>query len=265
MDDINLLKGRMAEALVEGIFKRAQYMVARVARETQVSALMRTGQSVPDFVVWKALDEPSLGHRSYLLLAIEVTYCANLDDYLHRETPARSPEVALQWPELYEILVTDRPEVGRSCFQAVHVSILPPAAPPSSLDLHLVPGLDIYPRTVEEYEGLVREVFPIIGSQNGDRRMGDRRMGDRGRGDHGRGGHEAGTGRASSGDGRSRGATRESITTATGRRRPTSSGRARASSAARTSRSRSSPATRPAASSRPGSSGRRPPSPRSGR
>jgi len=265
MDDINLLKGRMAEALVEGIFKRAQYMVARVARETQVSALMRTGQSVPDFVVWKALDEPSLGHRSYLLLAIEVTYCANLDDYLHRETPARSPEVALQWPELYEILVTDRPEVGRSCFQAVHVSILPPAAPPSSLDLHLVPGLDIYPRTVEEYEGLVREVFPIIGSQNGDRRMGDRRMGDRGMGDHGRGGHEAGTGRASSGDGRSRGATRESITTATGRRRPTSSGRARASSAARTSRSRSSPATRPAASSRPGSSGRRPPSPRSGR
>jgi len=167
MDDVNQLKGRMAEALVEGIFKRAQYMVARVARETQVSALMRTGQSVPDFVVWKALDEPSLGHRSYLLLAIEVKYCANLDDHLRRETPARSPEVALRWPELYEILVTDRPELGRSCFQAVHVSILPPAAPPSSLDLHLVPGLDIYRRTVEEYEGLVREVFPIIGSRNG--------------------------------------------------------------------------------------------------
>src|SRR6185503_6396843 len=167
MDDVNQLKGRMAEALVEGIFKRAQYMVARVARETKVSALMRTGQSVPDFVVWKALDEPSPGHRSYLLLAIEVKYCPNLDDYLRREMPARSPEVALQWPELYEILVTDRPELGRSCFQAVHVSILPPAAPPSSLDLHLVPGLDIYRRTVEEYEGLVREVFPIIGSRNG--------------------------------------------------------------------------------------------------
>ena len=172
MDDINLLKGRMAEALVEGIFKRAQYMVARVARETQVSALMRTGQNVPDFVVWKALDEPSLGHRSYLLLAIEVKYCANLDDHLRLETPARSPEVALQWPELYEILVTDRPELGRSCFQAIHVSILPPAAPPSTLDLHLVPGLDIYRRTVEEYEGLVREVFPLIGSRSGGSRSG---------------------------------------------------------------------------------------------
>ena len=65
MDDINLLKGRMAEALVEGIFKRAQYMVARVARETQVSALMRTGQSVPDFVVWKALDENALIARHF--------------------------------------------------------------------------------------------------------------------------------------------------------------------------------------------------------
>jgi hypothetical protein len=167
MDDINLLKGRMSEALVEGIFKRAQYMVARVARETQVSALMRTGQSVPDFVVWKALDEPSLGHRSYLLLAVEVKYCADLDGYLRREAPPRSPEVALQWPELYEILVTDRPELGRSCFQAVHVSILPPATAPSTLDLHLVPGLDIYRRTVEEYEGLVREVFPLIGSRKG--------------------------------------------------------------------------------------------------
>jgi hypothetical protein len=181
MDDVNLLKGRMAEALVEGIFKRAQYMVARVARETQVSALMRTGQAVPDFVVWKALDEPSLGHRSYLLLAIEVKYCANLDDHLRGETPARSVEVALQWPELYEILVTDRPELGRSCFQAVHVSILPPAAPPSTLDLHLVPGLDIYRRTVEEYEGLVREVFPLIGSRKSKHGAADwaRKLGSR--------------------------------------------------------------------------------------
>lgn len=167
MDDVNRLKDRMSEALVEGIFKRAQYMVARVARETQVSALMRTGHGVPAFVVWKALDDPSMGHRSYRLLAIEVKYCPRLEDYLRRETAAHSPEVTLQWPELYEILVTDRPETGRSCFQALHVSILPPAVPPGTLDLHLVPGLDIFRRTVEEYEGLVREVFPLLGSRNG--------------------------------------------------------------------------------------------------
>ena len=171
MDDIKRLKGRMAEALVEGIFKRAQYVIARVARETQVSALMRTGLGVPDFVAWKALDEPGLGRRSYRLFAIEVEYCTQLEDGPRREAPARAPEVALQWPELHEILVTERPEPGRSCFQAV--------APSGTLDLHLVPGLDIYQRTVEEYEGLVREVFPLIGSRGGGaewvRRLGMRR------------------------------------------------------------------------------------------
>jgi hypothetical protein len=172
MSDIDRLKGRMAEALVEAIFKRAQYVVARVAHETQVSALRRPGHGVSDFVAWKPLDDPSLGHRSYHLLAIEVRYCARLEDHLRRETADRSPEVALQWPELYEILVTDRPEPGRSCFQAIHAW----AAPAPPLDLHLIPGLDIYRRTVEEYEGLVREVFPLLGSR---RREGARQLGSR--------------------------------------------------------------------------------------
>jgi hypothetical protein len=39
--------------------------------------------------------------------------------------------------------------------------------PPVTLDLHMVPGLDVYRRTVEEYEGLVREIFPILGSRGG--------------------------------------------------------------------------------------------------
>jgi hypothetical protein len=168
-DPIGLLKGRMAEALVEAVFKRARYTVARVGRETQMPALVRSGRSefMPDFVVWRALDEPSLGHHSYRLLAIEVKYRADLEDYLRRDSPSRSAEVAQRWPELYEIIVTDRPESGRSCFQAVHVSALPAGTTPVTLDLHLVPGLDIYRRTVEEYEGLVREIFPIFGSRQG--------------------------------------------------------------------------------------------------
>lgn len=170
MDQINLLKGRMAEALVEGIFKRARYTVARVGRETQVPALMRTGRTefMPDFVVWRALDAPSLGHHSYRLVAIEVKYRADLADYLRRDSPSRSAAVAQQWPELYELIVTDRPEPGRSCFQAIHVSAGQEGAPPVTLDLHLVPGLDIYRQTLEEYEGLVRQIFPILGSARGD-------------------------------------------------------------------------------------------------
>jgi hypothetical protein len=40
---------------------------------------------------------------------------------------------------------------------------------PVTLDLHQVSGLDIFRRTVEEYEGLVREIFPILGSHQGAR------------------------------------------------------------------------------------------------
>jgi len=172
MDPISLLKGRMAEALVEAVFKRARYTVARVGRETQMPALVRSGRAefMPDFVVWRALDEPSLGHHSYRLVAIEVKYRADLEDYLRRDSPSRSAEVAQQWPELYEIIVTDRPQSGRSCFQAVHVSALPVGVTPVTLDLPLVPGLDIYRKTVEEYEGLVREIFPILGSHQGSHR-----------------------------------------------------------------------------------------------
>lgn len=169
LDPISLLKGRMAEALVEAVFKRAKYTVARVGREAQRPALVRIGRTefMPDFVVWRTLDEPSLAQCSDRLLAIEVKYRANLEDYLRRDSPSRSAEVAQQWPELYEIIVTDRPQSGRSCFQAVHVSALPAGMTPVTLDLHLVPGLDIYRRTVEEYEGLVREIFPILGSHQG--------------------------------------------------------------------------------------------------
>src|SRR5713226_5483927 len=130
MDQIDLLEGRMDEALVEGIFRRAQYTVARVGREPQMPALIRTGRAefMPAFVVWRALDEPSLGHHSYRLLAIEVKYRADLEDYLRLDSQSRSPEVARRWPELYEIIVTDRPAFGHSCFQTVHVSALSPGA-----------------------------------------------------------------------------------------------------------------------------------------
>ena len=168
IDPISLLKGRMAEALVEAVFKRARYTVARVG---QMPAPVRSGHTefIPDFMVWRALDGPSLGHHSYRLVAIEVKYRADLEDYLCRDSPSRSAEVAQQWPELYQILVTDRPECGRSCFQAIHVSPLHAGTVPVTLDLHKVPGLDIYARTLEEYEGLVREIFPILGARQGSR------------------------------------------------------------------------------------------------
>ena len=92
IDPIGLLKGRMAEALVEAVFKRAKYTVARVGRETQMPALVRGGRTefVPDFMVWRALDSR--------LVALEVKYRADLDDYLRRDSPSRSAEVAGSGP-----------------------------------------------------------------------------------------------------------------------------------------------------------------------
>ncbi len=192
MDPIAMLKGRMAEALVEAVFKRAGYTVARVGRETQMPALVRSGRTefMPDFVVWRPLDEPSLGHHSYRLVAIEVKYRADLDGYLRRDSPARTAEVAQQWPELYEIVVTDKPASGQSCFRVIHVSQLTDGSAPAPKDLYSIPGLDIYRKTVEEYEGLVREIFPILGSRDvkGDepRKPGAWMPGRRHRSGHGR-------------------------------------------------------------------------------
>src|SRR5215472_11839561 len=52
------LKGRVGEALVENILRRAGYKVARVGRESQVQHMLRTGISefLPDFLVWKPVD-----------------------------------------------------------------------------------------------------------------------------------------------------------------------------------------------------------------
>jgi hypothetical protein len=43
--DVNALKGRIAEALVEGIFRRAGYDVALVGRESRVQQLFPTFRS----------------------------------------------------------------------------------------------------------------------------------------------------------------------------------------------------------------------------
>src|SRR4030095_225916 len=76
VDPVDLLKGRMAEALVGGSFKRAQYAGAGGGHETQMPSLIRSGRRdfVPDFVVWRPLDEPSLGPPSYRLLPAEGEY-----------------------------------------------------------------------------------------------------------------------------------------------------------------------------------------------
>ena len=62
------------------------------------------------------------------------------------------------------ILVTDNPEPGRSCFQVIDLRGYRPDGPLTTADLHHLPLLDIYRSTVEEYEGLVKQVFSLVGN-----------------------------------------------------------------------------------------------------
>jgi hypothetical protein len=165
-DRLNL-KGRVGEALVENILRRAGYKVARLGRESQVQHMLRTGISefLPDFLVWKSVD-PGKGSVASLnrVLSVEVKYRHSVPEYLQRFGAAFLAEVAEQWPDLYVVIVTDDPEPSRSCFQALDLRGYDPSAPAATRDLYEVPELDIYRTTVAEYEELVKQIFSLLGS-----------------------------------------------------------------------------------------------------
>ena len=173
--DINALKGRIAEALVESIFRQAGYTVSRLGRESQVQRLVKLGgdEFAPDFLVWKSVASSGAAHDLHQLLTVEVKYRANLVEFLRRDAAELFEDAKRAWPNLYFVLVTDEPDDGRSCFQAVALRDFEPAAGvPMTTDLHQLAVLDIYRRTVEEHEDLARTLFAALGSR---RRRGERR------------------------------------------------------------------------------------------
>jgi hypothetical protein len=162
--DTSGLKGRIAEAFVENILRRAGYRVSRLGRETQTQRLIKINDDefLPDFLAWKAVPGPGMERRLHRLMMIEVKYRASVADYLRREGHAVFGPVSEQWPELYFVFVTDHPTDGRSCFQVVDLATYAPARPIQTVDLHDVPDLDIFASTVAEYESLVRSLFSLL-------------------------------------------------------------------------------------------------------
>jgi hypothetical protein len=160
--NIDRFKGRVAEALVESIFRRAEYQVARLGRESRVQRLVQVGSAEfsPDFLIWKRADkaDPHL-HR---LLTIEVKYRANLREFLRTDAGRMLSEARDRW--LFYVVVTDRPEDGRSCFQVLAVGDYIDGVEPRSVDLHQLPELDIFLSNVGQHEGLVRELFGLLGA-----------------------------------------------------------------------------------------------------
>lgn len=164
--DVNGLKGRTAEALVEAVLRQAGYRVARVGRESHVEHLVKAGpdEFMPDFLAWKRVEQSAEGHALHRLLAVEAKYRARISEYLQRDGHSDFSRAAAQWPDGYFILVTDNPELGRSCFQVFELRDYSPDTPLATKDLH-EGDLGIYPKTVRQYERLVRAIFPLLASQ----------------------------------------------------------------------------------------------------
>jgi hypothetical protein len=156
----NHLKGRIAEAIVEAIFRRAGYVVSRTGRETQVQRLLKIGGDafLPDFLIRKTVNHEQSARPLHRLVPIEVKYRRDVEAFLGRYGRELFDGIAHHWPDLYLIFVTDNPEPDRSCFQVIDFIQRDVVLQ----DLHTVADLDIYERTAREYESLVRQLFPLL-------------------------------------------------------------------------------------------------------
>lgn len=161
--NLDTIKGRIAEALVEDIFHCAGFRVARLGRESDVQRLLKEGDDeyAPDFLIWKPVEGTPGAFR---LLNVEVKYRADLANFFRYGGVEKLTEAKLRWADLYFIFVTDHPVAGRSCFQALCLSDYTPGNEPATTDLHRVSALDIYRSTVEEHERLARSLFAALGS-----------------------------------------------------------------------------------------------------
>lgn len=158
------MKGRVAEAFVEAIFQRAGFRVTRAGRESQFPRLVKIGadEFLPDFLLRKPVSETPTGRPLHRLIPVEVKYRASVEESLQRHGDDLLTRVGEQWPELCIVFVKDHPAPGRSCFQVIDLAATRPGKPLVSVDLHEVRDLDIYLTTAQEYEGLVRQIFPLL-------------------------------------------------------------------------------------------------------
>ena len=60
------------------------------------------------------------------------------------------------------MLVTDRPEPGRSCFQAVPFDRMRPGEPIRTMDLDQLKELRIFRNNVDDHEELVRRIMGLL-------------------------------------------------------------------------------------------------------
>ncbi len=156
--DLLEAKSRIAEALVESIFRRALYEIEPY-RTGEIPLRFGRENFSPDFRA--RLDD---GDASDTL--VEVKYRSAIDQFVSVENQRGDRSVFLlarrHWPSLYFVLVTDRPEPGRSCFQAVAFNRLKAGEPFRTLDLDQHEELKIFPANVADHEQLCRRIMRLL-------------------------------------------------------------------------------------------------------
>lgn len=158
--DLLEAKSRIAEALVESIFRRARYEV-RPYRSQQSPLRFGREDFSPDFCV-----SPKGTAEGAAEFLVEVKYRPAIDQFVSVENQRGERSLFLlarkHWPALYFILVSDRPEAGRSCFQAIPFSRIRTGEPFRTLDLAELKELKIFRNNVEDHEELVRRIFGLL-------------------------------------------------------------------------------------------------------
>jgi hypothetical protein len=158
--DLLEAKSRIAEALVQSIFRRARYQVRPYLRP-QIPLRFGREDFSPDFcVIPKGTPE---GGTEFL---VEVKYRPAIDQFVSVENQRGERSVFLlarkHWPSLYFVLVSERPEPGRSCFQAISFDRIRSGEPFRTVDLADLKELKIFRNNVEDHEELVRRIFGLL-------------------------------------------------------------------------------------------------------
>jgi hypothetical protein len=155
--DLLEAKSRIAEALVESIFRRARYEVTPFRRGRSPLRFGREDFS-PDFRLSQRQDS---GEEQEYLVAVKYRPSAGQFVSVENQRGDRSIFYMMRrhWPTLYFILVTERPEAGRSCFQALAFDTLRAGEPFQMLDLIEMKEFGLFAHNLEDHEALARRIF----------------------------------------------------------------------------------------------------------
>lgn len=158
--DLLETKSRIAEALVESLFRRARYQVNRFNGDP--SPLRFAGDDLsPDF---RIVSNANGGDGREFL--IKVKYRPQLDQFISVENQRGNRSMFFvahrQWPRLYFVLVTDRPEPGRSCFQAIAFGNGSSGDQIRTLDLLDLKEIGVAQGPLKDYEETLRRIFGLL-------------------------------------------------------------------------------------------------------